>query len=154
MVLLLLVQCWLLLPVWDSVIVLCFVVRYFMSILVLQESWWERGSWLLYFVCLAVVSWLLLGSYSWWQGFVCSLWMWYFLITRTYYFGKVFTNYNIYYMIHTCNGKLRMCPIVASHSRLTGVFSLTWSLIPMKRDKYNNLLQEGVSLDQLPSSWQ
>ena len=30
--------CLLLLPLWESVIVLCFVVRYFMSILVLQLS--------------------------------------------------------------------------------------------------------------------
>ena len=35
-VLLLLTCCLLLLPLWKSVIVLCFVVRYFMSILVLQ----------------------------------------------------------------------------------------------------------------------
>ena len=34
-VLLLLTFCLLLLPLWESVIVLCFVVRYFMSILVL-----------------------------------------------------------------------------------------------------------------------
>ena len=33
MVLLLLTFCLLLLPLWESVIVLCFVVRYFMSIL-------------------------------------------------------------------------------------------------------------------------
>ena len=32
-VLLLLIRCWLLLPFWDSVIVLCFVVLYFVSIL-------------------------------------------------------------------------------------------------------------------------
>ena len=37
-VLLLLIFCLLLLPLWESVIVLCFVVRYFMSILVLQSS--------------------------------------------------------------------------------------------------------------------
>ena len=37
-VLLLLAFCLLLLPLWESVIVLCFVVRYFMSILVLQSS--------------------------------------------------------------------------------------------------------------------
>ena len=37
-VLLLLTICLLLLPLWESVIVLCFVVRYFMSILVLQSS--------------------------------------------------------------------------------------------------------------------
>ena len=42
-VLLLLTFCLLLLPLWESVIVLCFVVRYFMSILVLQPSWWGRG---------------------------------------------------------------------------------------------------------------
>ena len=40
---LLLTFCLLLLPLWESVIVLCFVVRYFMSILVLRSSWWERG---------------------------------------------------------------------------------------------------------------
>ena len=37
-VLLLLTFCLLLLPLWESVIVICFVVRYFMSILVLQSS--------------------------------------------------------------------------------------------------------------------
>ena len=37
-VLLLLTFCLLLLPWWESVIVLCFVLRYFMSILVLQSS--------------------------------------------------------------------------------------------------------------------
>ena len=37
-VLLLLTCCLMLLPLWASVIVLCFVVRYFMSLLVLQSS--------------------------------------------------------------------------------------------------------------------
>ena len=37
-VLLLLTFCLLLLPLWESVIVLCIVVRYFMSILALQSS--------------------------------------------------------------------------------------------------------------------
>ena len=37
-VLLLLTFCLLLLPLWESVIVLCFVVRYFISILVLLSS--------------------------------------------------------------------------------------------------------------------
>ena len=36
-VLMLLICCLLLLPLWESVIALCFVVRYFMSILVLQS---------------------------------------------------------------------------------------------------------------------
>ena len=42
--LLLLICCWLLLPLWESVIVLCFVVRYFVSILVLQSFRWGRES--------------------------------------------------------------------------------------------------------------
>ena len=37
-VVLLLIYCLLLLPLWESVIVLCFVVRNFISILVLQSS--------------------------------------------------------------------------------------------------------------------
>ena len=55
-VLLLLINCCLLLPLRDSVIVLCFVLRYFASILVLQSSQWESESWLLCFVCLPCVS--------------------------------------------------------------------------------------------------
>ena len=46
-------------PMWESVIVLCFVVCYFVSILVLQSSWWGRESWMLCLVCLPGVSWLL-----------------------------------------------------------------------------------------------
>ena len=42
-VLLLLTFGLLLLPLWESVIVLCFVVRWFMSILVLRSSWWGGG---------------------------------------------------------------------------------------------------------------
>ena len=38
LLLLLLTFCLLLLPLWESVVVLCFVVRYFVSILVLQSS--------------------------------------------------------------------------------------------------------------------
>ena len=78
--------CLLLLPLWESVTVLCFVVRYFMSILVLQSSWWGRGSWLLCLVCLPGVSWWLSGSSSRCHGVVCGLWLWYFLIILTYYF--------------------------------------------------------------------
>ena len=86
MVLLMLTFCLLLLPLWESVIVLCFVVRYFMSILVLQSSGWGRESWLLWSVCLPGVSWLLCGSFSQCHGFVCCLWLWYFLIILTYNF--------------------------------------------------------------------
>ena len=72
-VLLLLTFCWLLLPLWESVVVLCFVVRYFVSILVMQSSWWGRGGWLLCLVCLPGVSWWLGGSSSRCHGVVCSL---------------------------------------------------------------------------------
>ena len=50
-VLLLLTFCLLLLPLWESVIVLCFVVRCFLSVLVLQSSWWG-GGWFLCLICL------------------------------------------------------------------------------------------------------
>ena len=84
-VLFLLTFCLLLLPLWESVIVLCFVVRYFMSILVLQSSDGEEragcfaylSSW-----CLVMVEWLFLAV----PWVVCGLWMWYFLIIFTYYF--------------------------------------------------------------------
>ena len=42
-VLLLLTFCLLLLPLWESVMVLCIVVRCFMSILVLRSSWGGGG---------------------------------------------------------------------------------------------------------------
>ena len=52
-VVLLLFICYrLLLPLWNSVIVLCFVVRYFVSILVLQIARWGIENWLLCFVFL------------------------------------------------------------------------------------------------------
>ena len=51
-IMLLLIRCCLLFPLWDSVIVLCVAVRYFVSILVLQSSRWDRESGLLRFVCL------------------------------------------------------------------------------------------------------
>ena len=57
-----------------------------MSILVLQSSWWRRESWLLCLICLPGVLWWLCGSSSRCHGFVCSLWLWYFLIILTYYF--------------------------------------------------------------------
>ena len=56
LVLLLLTFCLLLLPLWESVIVLCFVVRYFMYILLLQSSWEGGESCLLCLVCLPGVS--------------------------------------------------------------------------------------------------
>ena len=72
--LLLLFIWWWLHPLWDSLIVLCFVVRYFLSILLLQLYWWGRQSWLLSLVCLPGVSWLVCGSSWWCHGNVCSFW--------------------------------------------------------------------------------
>ena len=60
-VLLLLIRCWLLLPMWDSWIVLCFVVRYFVSTIVLQSSRWGRE--LVALLCLS----------SWWLVIVVWL---------------------------------------------------------------------------------
>ena len=62
-VLLLLTFCLLLLLLWEAVIVLCFGVRYFMSILVLQSSWCGREGWLLCLICFPGVSGWLSGSY-------------------------------------------------------------------------------------------
>ena len=81
--------CLLLRPLWESVIVLCFVVCYYMSILKLQSSWWGRESWLLCLICLPGVSWWLSGSSSWCHGVVCCLWLCYFLIILTYYFWLI-----------------------------------------------------------------
>ena len=58
-------------------------VRYFMSILVLQSSWWGRESWLLCLICLPGVSWWLSGSSSRCHWVVCGLWLWHFLIILT-----------------------------------------------------------------------
>ena len=55
-VLLLFIRCLLLLPLWDSVIVLCFVVCCFVYIPALQSSRGGRQSWLLCFVRLPGVS--------------------------------------------------------------------------------------------------
>ena len=82
--------CWLLLPLWDSVI----VVHWFMSILVLQSFWWGRESWLFCLVCLPGVSWLLCGSSLQCHGLVCSLWLWYFLIILTIFHNVC---YNVFY---------------------------------------------------------
>ena len=65
-ILLLLIRCWLLLPLSDSLIIMCFVGCYVVS---MQLSRWGRESWLLCFACLpgvfVIVVWLF--------GFVCSL---------------------------------------------------------------------------------
>ena len=98
-VLLLLIRSWLLLQLWysvnDSVNVLCFAVCfYFVSILDLQAFRWGSESWLICFVCLPGVLWLLCGSSSRYHGFVCSLWLWYFLIILTYNFlFKIWSKY-------------------------------------------------------------
>ena len=57
--------------------------------LVLQSSWWERASWLLYFNWLPDVLWPLVscGSSSRCRGLICSVWFWYFLVKLTYLFS-------------------------------------------------------------------
>ena len=87
------------LSLWESVTVLCFVVRYFLSILVLQSSWWGRESWLLCLIFPPGVLWWLSGSSSRCHGVVCGWWLWYSLIIFTYYF--CFENENIHSCIRT-----------------------------------------------------
>ena len=60
-------------------------VGHLSAILALQSSWWGRESCLLCLVCLPGISRLLCGSSSRCHGFVCSLWLLYFLIILTYY---------------------------------------------------------------------
>ena len=72
-VFLLVIHCWLLFSLWESVIALCFVVRYFIFTLVLQSCWWGRESWLLcFYFCLPSALWLLCGSSLRCHGLVCS----------------------------------------------------------------------------------
>ena len=82
LLLLLLIHCWLLLPLWDSVIVLCFVCE-LLCVAIISMG---KRELVVCFVCLIGVSWLLCGSSSRYHGFVCSLWLWYILIIITYYF--------------------------------------------------------------------
>ena len=79
-VLLLLIRCWLLLPLWGSVFVPCLFVHCYVSFLVLQSSWWGKESWLL-FVFLVSCS-----SSSRCRELVCSLWLRYFLTILIYFF--------------------------------------------------------------------
>ena len=76
---LLIIRCWLLLPLWESVIVLCFcceLLYVYSSFAIIPIG---RESWLLCSVCLPGVSWLLCVSSLRYQGCFCSLWLWYFL---------------------------------------------------------------------------
>ena len=68
---LLLIRCWLILPIQDSVIVLYFVSLHSCFVIILME---KREIWLLCLVCLPGVSWLLCGYSSQCHGFVCCLW--------------------------------------------------------------------------------
>ena len=75
-----------LLQLWESVTVLCFVVSYIMSLLVLQSSWWGRRELV---VLLGLSPWCLVIVVcfsSRCYGFVYSLWLWYFLVILAYYF--------------------------------------------------------------------
>ena len=159
-VLLLLTFCLLLLPLWESVIVLCFVVRYFMSILVLQSSWWGRESWLLYLICLPGVSWWLSGSSSRCQGVVCSLWLWYFLIILTYYLDgnlstrewpiKLVMVYHITYRLIGIPGPLYLHPSALS----TRGHTLRYMIPNCRTDVYrNSFFPSAIRLwNQLPET--
>ena len=54
------------------------------------EPWWNCTVW--FWSVLLATSWLLCGSSSRCNGFVCSLWLWYFLIINTNYFQNISTN--------------------------------------------------------------
>ena len=60
-------------------------------LLVLKWSWWGRESCVFYFGCLPFALWLLVfwGSFSRSRGVVCNVWLWYFLVTLTYFFGWI-----------------------------------------------------------------
>ena len=79
LVLLLLTFCLLLLPLWESVIVLCFVVCYFMSILVLQNILMGKRELV---ALLNLSSWCLVMFE---RLFLAVPGLWYFLIILTYY---------------------------------------------------------------------
>ena len=63
----------LLVPLWDSVIVLCFVERYFVSILVYSHLDVEEGGWLICFVFLLVTCDCYVSLSRCATGFVCVL---------------------------------------------------------------------------------
>ena len=67
------------------------------SFLILQSSWRGRGCWSLWFNCFLDTLWLLVscGSFSRCQGLVCSVWLWYFLITLAYYFFSSVSIWNL-----------------------------------------------------------
>ena len=118
-VVLLLIRCRLLLPLLDSVIGLCLAVRYFISILVLQSSWWGKGGWFLYLVCLPGVWWLLCGFSSRCHGVVCSLWLRYFLIRLIYYFEVAGVSWNLLAWFKTTYLKKTAC-----YTSLYGLWSV------------------------------
>ena len=76
-VLLLLIHCNVLLPLFVGLVFGTFVMQYLLYFLVLQESRWGRESWLLYFDFVLAVLWLLVlcVSSSWCCGLVFGLWL-------------------------------------------------------------------------------
>ena len=96
-----------------DVIVLCFVVRYFISILELQSSRWGRESWLLCLICLPGVSWWLNRFSSRCHGVVCGLWLWYFLIILIYFYYVPWTFWN--------KEEIFACPLTVKNRQLSTV---------------------------------
>ena len=74
---LLLIHCWMLLPLWDSVFVSYFIVHCYVSFLVLMG---KRAGCFTLFVFLVSCS-----SSSRCCGLVCRVWLWYFLIKLTFF---------------------------------------------------------------------
>ena len=64
-----------------------FVLQYFVTFLVVQSFLWGRESWLLYFCCVLNVMSLLsfFGSSSQYNGLVCRMWLWHFLVLLTWF---------------------------------------------------------------------
>ena len=80
---------------WEFCVCLCFVMHYFVSILVLQSSW--RESLLLCYYCLTdlLLLQMFCGSSSRCHGLVCSMCLWYFLIILTYFLCEI-SKYNLF----------------------------------------------------------
>ena len=136
--------CLLLLPLWESVTVLCFVVRYFKSILVLQSSWWGRESWLLCLISLPGVSWWLSGSSSRCRGAVCGLWLWYFLIILTYYFW--YPSLSILLHIQCIGTYLAWSPASTQFCHQKFIFFMKWTAMYYTQRKIEGYLDLFPSL--------
>ena len=151
----LLTFCLLLLSLLESVIVLCLVVRYFMSIFVLQSSWWGRESWLLCLICLPGVSWWLSGSSSQCYRVVCGLWLWYFLIILFFIVLNQKENPLEYKRLRSFSGysfePVTQVKTIPCHTEGTYFLSHRWKQLPVTQVKTIPCHTEGN--DSLSHRW-